>query len=157
MKFVFQIRSKQGYTIKEYADEWKQANAASHKMPGDRGTYLHRGIGDTATLLAIAAWDSKASRDQAMATLQDNLVSRDIIDRHLTYGEVSLVGEFEQPEWQMTPSGFGDQGGPCSRHAPNATNCPGFVMLGLTSGLVYGQRYWRVQDCSLGVFNLRPM
>ena len=103
MKFVLQVKIKQGHTVEEYAEAWEQASAVIQKMPGARGTYLHRGIGDHATLLAIAEWDSKKARDQAMPRLQNAPASRAIIDRHLAYGDVSLVGEFEEPEWQVIP------------------------------------------------------
>ena len=103
MRFVFQVKIKQGHTVEEYAEAWEQASAVIQKMPGARGTYLHRGISDPATLLAMAEWDSKGARDQAMATLQNDPAARDIIDRHLAYGDISLVGEFEDPEWQVIP------------------------------------------------------
>ena len=103
MKFIFQVKIKQGHTVEEYAEAWEQASAVIQKMPGTRGTYLYRGIGDHATLLAIAEWDSKKARDQAMASLQKDPATSDIIDRHLAYGDISLVGEFEDPEWQVIP------------------------------------------------------
>ena len=59
MRFVFQVKIKQGHTVEEYAEAWEQASAVIQKMPGARGTYLHRGISDPATLLAMAEWDSK--------------------------------------------------------------------------------------------------
>ena len=59
--------------------------------------------GDPATLLAIAEWDSKEARDRAMARLMSDPAARETIDRHLAYGEFSLVGEFEESAWAVLP------------------------------------------------------
>ncbi len=103
MKFAFQIKIKPGHTVEEYTDAWEQASAIIQKMPGARGTHLHREIGNPTTLLAIAEWDLKLARDQTMSTLQNNPASKATIDRHLSYGDISLVGEFEEPEWRVMP------------------------------------------------------
>lgn len=103
MRFVFRIRVRPGHTVEEYVEAWEQASAVIQQMPGARGTRLHRGIGDPATLLAIAEWDSKEARDRAMARLMSDPAARETIDRHLAYGEFSLVGEFEESAWAVLP------------------------------------------------------
>ncbi len=102
MRFIFQIRIKQGRTLEEYVEAWKRASAVIQRMPGARGTRLHRAIGDPRVLLAIAEWDSKEARDRAMARLREDPTAVEAIGQHLDFGEFSLVGEFEEAEWSVT-------------------------------------------------------
>ena len=97
---------KPGYTVDEYADAWVRASTIIQRTPGARGTYLHRKIGDPATLLAIATWESKAHRD-AKDDRRDETV-RAILDLHAKNCEV--IGEFDEPDWSVLP-GQDDAGG----------------------------------------------
>ena len=54
-------------------------------------------------MLAIASWDSKASRD-AKDDRRDALV-RSILDKHAETCEIKIIGEFEEPEWEVLPGG----------------------------------------------------
>ena len=101
MKFIFQIRVKKESTIEEYVEAWKQASALIQQQPGARGTFLHREIIDPNMLLAIAKWDSREARNRAMECLRNDPAIREILDRHLAFGELSMVGEFEDPEWSV--------------------------------------------------------
>lgn len=103
MIYVFKVKVRQDYTVEEYVEAWEQGSAVIQQMQGARGTRLHRGIGDSTTLLAIAEWDSKESRDRAMARLQRDPVSRETINRHLVYGDFSRIGEFEESGWSVVP------------------------------------------------------
>lgn len=104
MRFIFQIKIKQGHTVEDYVEAWKQASTVIQQMCGARGTYLHRGIGDPNMLLAIAEWDSKEARDHAITKLWSDPAMCKTLDRHLAHGEVSLVGEFEEPDWSVVPT-----------------------------------------------------
>jgi hypothetical protein len=103
MKFIFEVRVKPGYSVKEYADAWILASEIIQQSPGAEGTRLHRKIGDPDVVLAIASWDSKASRD-AKDDRRDVLV-RSILDKHAKTCEVTIIGEFEEPEWEVLPGG----------------------------------------------------
>lgn len=105
MRFVFQIRIKQGKTLDEYVDAWEQGSAIIQRMEGARGTKLHRSVGDPRFLLAIAEWDSREARDLAMNRLGNDSdpMTKDIVSRHLKFGDFSLVGEFEEAEWSVDP------------------------------------------------------
>ena len=103
MKYVFLIRIKQGHTLEEYVEAWKCASAVIQRTPGALGTRLHRALGDPRTLLAIAEWESKEARDEAMAHLKQDPIEMKAIGRHLKYGDFSLVGEFDEPEWSVIP------------------------------------------------------
>ena len=72
MKFIFQVVIKEGRTLDEYVEAWQRASVIIQGMPGARGTRLHRAIGSSRSLLAIAEWDSKEERDQAMAHLRQD-------------------------------------------------------------------------------------
>src|SRR5215212_11835376 len=93
MKFIFEVRMKAGYTVDEYAQAWVAASEIIQRTPGARGTYLHRKIGEPATLLAIATWESKAHRD-AKDDRRDETV-RAILDKHRTHCDIRVIGEFE--------------------------------------------------------------
>lgn len=101
MKFIFEVRVKPGTTVEDYADAWVEASRIIQQTPGARGTYLHRKIGEPDTVLAIAHWDSKAARD-AKDDRRDATV-REILDRHARTCEITVIGEFEEPEWQVEP------------------------------------------------------
>lgn len=105
MRFIFQIRIRQGQTLKEYVEAWKRASEVIQRMPGARGTRLHRAIGEPRALLAIAEWDSKEARDRAMARLREDPAVIETLDQHLKFGEFSLVGEFEEAEWSVSGEG----------------------------------------------------
>ena len=110
MKFIFGVRMKPGYTVEEYAEAWIEASEIIQRTPGARGTYLHRKIGEPDTLLAIATWESKAHRD-AKDDRRDETV-RAILEKHARNCEIRVIGEFEEPEWEVLPeSGSGGESG----------------------------------------------
>ena len=85
----------------EYADAWVRASKIIQRTPGAQGTYLHRKIGDPTTLLAIATWESKAHRD-AKNDRRDETV-RAILDMHAQNCEITVIGEFDEPQWSVLP------------------------------------------------------
>jgi len=101
MKFIFEVRVKPGYSVEEYADAWVRASEIIQRTPGARGTYLHRKVDDQDCVLAIAHWDSKASRD-AKDDRRDETV-RKILEKHARTCDIRIIGEFEEPEWQVVP------------------------------------------------------
>ncbi|AZT83165.1 antibiotic biosynthesis monooxygenase [Marinobacter sp. NP-4(2019)] len=103
MKYIFEVRIKEGYTAEDYADAWVRASELIQQAPGARGTELHRKIGDPDTLIAIATWESKAARD-AMESDKDPRIT-DIIRSAAPFVEIRPLGEFEDPEWVVMPPG----------------------------------------------------
>ena len=107
MKYVFEVRIKAGHTAEEYADAWVRASRIIQQAPGARGTELHRKIGDDRVLLAIARWDSKAERD-AMEETHDPKVA-EIIRSAAPFCEITVIGEFAEPEWVVRPGDADDE------------------------------------------------
>ncbi|WP_237059731.1 antibiotic biosynthesis monooxygenase family protein [Microbulbifer sediminum] len=101
MKFIFEVKLKDGYTAEEYAEAWVRASELIQQAPGARGTELHRKIGDPTGLVAIASWDSKAQRD-AMEKSHNPAIDA-IIRSQAPFVEITPIGEFEDPEWVVTP------------------------------------------------------
>ncbi|MDC0663652.1 antibiotic biosynthesis monooxygenase family protein [Marinobacter sp. SS21] len=101
MKYIFEIRIKDGHRAEEYADAWVRASELIQQAPGARGTELHRKIGDPNALIAIAHWDSKHDRD-AMESRHDPRVA-DIIRSAAPFVEIRRLGEYEEPEWVVLP------------------------------------------------------
>jgi quinol monooxygenase YgiN len=101
MKFVFEVRVKPGYSVEEYADAWMQASEVIQRTPGALGTRLHRKIGEPDVLLAVASWESKAARD-AKDDNRDQMV-KGILEKHARNCEITLLGEFDEPEWVVLP------------------------------------------------------
>ncbi|MBY8965606.1 antibiotic biosynthesis monooxygenase family protein [Algiphilus sp.] len=101
MKFIFEVRVKPGYSVEQYADAWMEASRIIQQTPGARGTFLHRKLGEPDTVLAIAHWDSKAARD-AKDDRRDARV-REILERHARTCDITVIGEFEDPEWEVLP------------------------------------------------------
>lgn len=101
MKFIFEVRMKPGYTVTEYAEAWGRASEVIQQTPGALGTRLHRKIGDPDVLLAIASWESKAARD-VKDDQRDDMV-RSILEMHARKCEITFIGEFEEPEWEVMP------------------------------------------------------
>lgn len=110
MKYIFEVRMKDGYTVEEYARAWVEASEIIQQTPGARGTYLHRKIGEPETLLAIAHWDSKAHRDAKDDSRSAKVKA--ILQKHARTCEITPLGEFEEPEWEVQPNnGGGDNEG----------------------------------------------
>ncbi|WP_328186300.1 antibiotic biosynthesis monooxygenase family protein [Marinobacter sp. OP 3.4] len=101
MKFIFEVRVKEGHTAEEYADAWVRASELIQQAPGARGTELHRKIGDPNTLIAIASWDSKEQRDAMEG--QHNPEITEIIRSAAPFVDITPLGEFEDPEWVVLP------------------------------------------------------
>lgn len=101
MKFIFEVRVIPPYTVEQYAAAWEEASRLIQQSPGALGTELHRKIGSDDTLLAIAHWTSKRDRD-AKDDRRDARV-RAILDRHARTCDIRLIGEFEEPEWRVSP------------------------------------------------------
>ncbi|HBC17218.1 MAG TPA: antibiotic biosynthesis monooxygenase [Alcanivorax sp.] len=101
MKFIFEVRVKPGFTVEEYAQGWVEASEIIQQTPGARGTYLHRKIGEPDKVLAIAHWDSKAHRDAKDDSRSEKVKA--ILAKHAKVCEVTVIGEFDEPEWQVLP------------------------------------------------------
>ena len=103
MYFLFEVHIKEGYTAEQYADAWVRASKIIQSAAGARGTRLHRKIGDDKVLMAMASWESKDQRD-TMESRQPEEVRR-IIEAEAEFVEVVVIGEFEDPEWEVIPPG----------------------------------------------------
>lgn len=101
MKFIFEVRIKEGYTAEDYAEAWVRASELIQQAPGARGTELHRKIGEPGVLIAIASWESKAARD-AMEAHKDPKITK-IIRSAAPFVEITPLGEFDDPEWVVMP------------------------------------------------------
>ena len=101
MIFVFEIHVKPGHSARAYAEAWVRASEIIQQAPGARGTRLHRKIGETNKLLAIASWDSKADRDAMEANPCEEVLR--IIAGQADFIDVRVVGEFEDPDWIVLP------------------------------------------------------
>lgn len=101
MKFLFEVRIREGHTAEEYAEAWVRASEIIQQAPGARGTALHRKTDDPNVLIAIAEWDSKAERD-AMEREYGPEAGR-IIKSVSHLCDIRLIGEFEEPEWVVSP------------------------------------------------------
>jgi len=95
------VRVKPGFTVEEYAQGWVEASEIIQQTPGARGTYLHRKIGEPDKVLAIAHWDSKADRDAKDDSRSEKVKA--ILAKHAKVCEVTVIGEFDEPEWQALP------------------------------------------------------
>ena len=103
MKFVFEITIKPNHTEEEFVQAWQNGSEIIQREPGAMGTRLHKCISAPGKLLAIASWQSKALRDAAMKTLSSNEVTRKLITKHELFGDIRVVGEFEEPTWIVDP------------------------------------------------------
>lgn len=81
-----------------------KASELIQQSEGARGTQLHRMIDNPDQLLAIASWDSKAARD-AMEADRGKAV-KDIVRSQAAYVDIELIGEFEEPEWEVLPGQY---------------------------------------------------
>jgi quinol monooxygenase YgiN len=102
MKFIFEVKMKPGFSIEQYADGWIKASEIMQQTPGALGTYLHRKIGSEDTVLAIAHWQSKQARDRKDDDA--NEIVRKILALHAKMCDITVIGEFQEPEWQVQPA-----------------------------------------------------
>lgn len=109
MRYIFEIRVKPEHAVEEYVAAWERGSRIIQALPGARGTRLLRRLGDARTLLAIAEWDSKESRDRAMAELEGtDPETRQTLDEHLALAEFSFIGEYDETEWVVLPERTGE-------------------------------------------------
>ena len=101
MKYLFEVHIKEGHTAEEYSGAWVWASEIIQRAAGDRGTELHRKIGEPNVLIAIAEWDSKADRDD-MENQHDPEVA-EIIRSAAHCCDIRPIGEFAGPEWVVMP------------------------------------------------------
>jgi len=101
MLYIFEIQVHDNYSSEQYARAWVRASKLIQQATGAGGTRLHRKIGDSKKLLAIANWDSKAHRD-AMEAIPNQEVMK-IIGSQAEFIDVRVLGEFEDPEWVVLP------------------------------------------------------
>jgi len=101
MHFIFEVHVKSGYSAEQYAEAWVRASEIIQQAPGAQGTRLHRKIGAPSVLLAIATWATKADRDAREKQQSEEV--RKIIARQAEFVDVVVIGEFEEPEWQVIP------------------------------------------------------
>lgn len=101
MKFIFEVRVKPGFSVEEYAQGWVEASEIIQQSEGAKGTYLHRKIGHPDTVLAIAHWESKAHRDAKDDSRSARVKA--ILEKHAKVVEVTVMGEYDEPEWQVLP------------------------------------------------------
>ncbi len=102
MIFLFEVHPRAGYAPENYAEAWVEASRIIQQAPGARGTRLHRSLDRPGVLLAVASWESKAARN-AMESNQAEQV-REIIANQAEFVEVRLIGEFDDPEWEVVPT-----------------------------------------------------
>ena len=98
MKFIFKIKIKEGHSEQEYIDAWKKGSAIIQKSLGAKGTILHRKLDEPRVLIAIAEWDSKDLRDLAIEKLNQDPEIQRIINHHKEFGEMEIIGNFEEIE-----------------------------------------------------------
>ena len=103
MYFIFEVKIRPGHQAEQYADAWVRASRIIQRAPGARGTRLHRKIGADDTLIAIAQWDSKGVRDEADTWLRDDAELRSILAEASRHADITILGEFEDPEWTVLP------------------------------------------------------
>ncbi|MBB5211346.1 antibiotic biosynthesis monooxygenase family protein [Microbulbifer hydrolyticus] len=103
MKYIFEVRIKQGHTAEEYADAWVRASALIQRAPGAMGTELHRKIGEPDKLIAIARWASKEQRDAMESEHHPEIAA--IIRSAAPFVEIRSLGAYEEPEWVVLPPG----------------------------------------------------
>ena len=101
MIFVFEVTVREGYAAEDYADAWVRASRIIQSAAGAKGTRLHRRIGDSRKLLAIASWESKTARDAMESNLPERATA--IIRGQAEFVDVRPIGEFEDPEWEVLP------------------------------------------------------
>ena len=120
MIFIFEVQVKPGASAERYAEAWVRASEIIQRAAGARGTRLHRRIGDSGSLLAIASWDSKAQRDAADGQRDPRVQA--ILDEQSELVSIRVVGEFEDPEWVVLPDASDAPGEPAppGRHGDGA-------------------------------------
>lgn len=101
MIFVFEVHVRPGCRAEAYADAWVRASEIIQRAPGARGTRLHRKIGASDVLLAIASWESKGMRDAMEES--PSLEARRIIAEQAEFVDVRVIGEFDEAEWVVEP------------------------------------------------------
>ena len=120
MKYIFEVTVNPGYSVEDYAAAWLEASHIIQQASGARGTFLHRDLDNPDRALAIAHWHSRADR-QASASRQDPRV-REIIQAQSKHVRIRLIGEFDEPQWQVLPPAM-EQASDTVHHKNQAPGC----------------------------------
>ena len=105
MKYIFEIKIRNGHTVEEYVEAWRNGSVIIQKYSGARGTRLYRKINESDKLLAIADWESKTSRDSAMKALaESDAETQRVWKAHNEFGEFTKIGAFDETDWQVLPA-----------------------------------------------------
>lgn len=93
MKFIFQIKIKEGGTEEQYIDAWKKGSATIQTSAGAQGTILYRNADKPGELIAIATWMSREERDLGLKKLHEAGAE---INEHRKYGDILVLGNYEE-------------------------------------------------------------
>ena len=97
MKYIFEIKIKEGFTEGQYIEAWKSGSSLIQKSEGAQGTILYKNIYEPGKLLAIATWESKEKRDTAMKKLkEETLEVLEVLNKHDEFAERNTIGNFEE-------------------------------------------------------------
>ena len=99
--YVFEVAIKPGYSAEAYAEAWVAASKIIQRSPGARGTRLYQSLDDPSRLIAIAGWDSRDQRAQSAAVV--DAMAREIIASQAPFVDIRVIGEFDDPEWVVSP------------------------------------------------------
>ena len=103
-RIVFEHHPKPGQE-KEFVAAWQRGSDKIQQYPGARGTKLFRSLSNTGVLYAMAEWDSKTARDDAMAEIakRDDAESmlhahEKFLESHVSIVSAELIVEVEAVE-----------------------------------------------------------
>ena len=97
--YIFEIQVKDNYRTDQYAAAWLAASNHIQRLPGALGTRLHRKMGCSDKLLAIAVWETKKARDAA--TKNPTPEVERIILSQTPFVQIDIIGEYEDAEWEV--------------------------------------------------------
>lgn len=98
-RYIFQVNVRPGEE-RAFELSWHNGSIPIQKMPGARGTRLHKKEGMKSIYIAIAEWDSKEARHAAMSALADptHVLGNEMRKwgSNEDFGKVTLIAEIDE-------------------------------------------------------------
>jgi quinol monooxygenase YgiN len=105
-RFIFEIKVREGLED-AFIENWREGSMPIQEYEGAHGTRLHKKIGEEATFVAVAEWESQEHRKRAMADIKLGESERakrvHAWKENEAFGDVTIIGQCIEIDSALPP------------------------------------------------------